>query len=183
MTLIGKKPIRTLEEFKGKRVRGCGEISTEMIKNLGGAPVFLSVGEVYIALQRGTMDGVLTSLGTAFERKFYEVVKYCLLFKDGELNVPPPVLMNLKKLKEIPPELQNFLFQAGKEAQVWAFGQCQKGMEEFLVGMKERGMEIFSLSGEEKKRWSEANRNILVNYLERTGKIGKELVDEIGKVH
>jgi TRAP-type C4-dicarboxylate transport system substrate-binding protein len=182
MTLIGKKPIKTLEEFKGKRVRGYGEISTEMIKNLGGAPVFLSVGEVYIGLQRGTMDGVLTSLGTAYERKFFEVVKYCLLFKDGELNVPPPVLMNLKKFKEMPPELQNFLLQASKEAQVWAFGQCQKGMEEFLVGMKEKGMEIFSLSGEEKKRWSEANRNILVNYMERTGKVGKELVDEIGKV-
>ena len=76
------------------------------------------VGEVYIGLQRGTMDGVLTSLGTAFERKFYEVVKYCLLFNDGELNVPPPVLINLKKLKEIPPELQNLLFQTSKEAQV-----------------------------------------------------------------
>ena len=37
-------------------------------------------------------------------------------------------------------------------------------------------------SGEEKKRWSEANRNILVHYLERTGKVGKEPVDEIGKV-
>jgi hypothetical protein len=43
-------------------------------------------------------------------------------------------------------------------------------------------MEIFSLSGEEKRRWSETNRNILVNYLERTGKVGKELVDEIGQV-
>ena len=112
------------------------------------------VGEVYIGLQRGTMDGVLTSLGTAFERKFYEVVKYCLLFNDGEINVPPPVLINLKKLKEIPPELQNLLFQTSKEAQVWAFGQCQRGMEEFLVGMKEKGMEIFILSAEEKKRWS-----------------------------
>jgi len=50
------------------------------------------------------------------------------------------------------------------------------------VGMKEKGMEIFTLSGEEKKRWSDANRNILVNYLERTGKVGKELVDEIGQV-
>jgi C4-dicarboxylate-binding protein DctP len=140
------------------------------------------VGEVYIGLQRGTMDGVLTSLGTAFVRKFYELVKYCLLFKGGEFNVPPPVLINLKKLKEIPPELQNLLFQTSKEAQVWAFGQCQRGMEEFLVGMKEKGMEIFTLSGEEKKRWSETNRNILVNYLERTGKVGKELVDEIGQV-
>jgi len=181
MTLIGKKPIKTLEDFKGKRVRGYGEISTEMIKNLGGAPVFLSVGEVYIALQRGTMDGVLTSLGTAYERKFYEVVKYCLLFKNGELNVPPPVLMNLKKFRELPPEMQKILIDAGKETQRWAFAQCQKGMEEFLVGMKEKGMDIYYLSDEEKKRWREANQNILANYIDRTGKVGKELVEEISK--
>jgi tripartite ATP-independent transporter DctP family solute receptor len=182
MTLIGKKAIKTLEDFKGKRVRGYGEISTEMIKNLGGAPVFLSVGEVYIALQRGTMDGVLTSLGTAYERKFYEVVKHCLLFKNGELNVPPPVLINLKKFSGLPPEMQKILDEAGKETQGWAFAQCQKGMEEFLVGMKEKGMDIYYLSDQEKKRWAEANQNILAQYIERTGKVGKELVEEISKV-
>ena len=34
--LIGKKPIRILEDFKGKRIRGYGEISTEILKALGG---------------------------------------------------------------------------------------------------------------------------------------------------
>jgi len=182
MTLIGKKPIKTLEDFTGKRIRGYGEISTEMIKNLGGAPIFLSVGEVYMALQRGTMDGVLTSLGTAYERKFYEVVKNLLIFKNGELNVPPPVLINLKKFRGLPPEMQNILSDAGKEAQRWAFAQCQKGMEEFTVGMKEKGMDIYDLSDQERKRWTEANQNILAHYLDRTGKVGKELVDEVSKV-
>ncbi len=78
-----------------------------------------------------------------------------------------PVLMNSKKFKEMPLEFQNSLIEAGKEGQVSAYEQCQKGMEKFLVGMKEKGMEIFSLSGEEKKRWRDANRNILVNYSER----------------
>lgn len=182
MTLIGKKPIKTVEDFKGKRVRGYGEISTEMIKNLGGAPVFLSVSEVYIALQRGTMDGVLTSLGTASERKFYEVVKYCLLFKNGELNVPPPILINLTKYRGLPLEMQKVLYAAGKETQGWASTQCQKGMEEFLAGMKEKGMDIYYLSDQEKKRWTEANQNLLTHYIQRTGKVGKELVEEISKV-
>ncbi len=182
MTLIAKKPIKTLEDFKGKRIRGYGEISTEMINNLGGAAVFLSVGEVYMALQRGTMDGVLTSLGTAYERKFYEVVKNLLLFKDGELNVPPPVLINLKKFNGLPPEMQSTLTAAGKEAQRWAFAQCQKGMEEFTVRMKEKGMDIYNLSDKERQRWTEVNQNILSHYLGRTGKVGKELADEVSKV-
>jgi TRAP-type C4-dicarboxylate transport system substrate-binding protein len=182
MTLIAKKAIKNLEDFKGKRIRGYGEISTEMIKNLGGAPVFLSVNEVYMALQRGTMDGVLTSLGTAYERKFYEVVKHCLLFRNGELNVPPPVLVNLKKFTGLPPEMQKILNDAGKEAQGWAFGQCQKGMEEFLAGMKEKGMDIYYLSDKERKRWEAANQNILAGYLDRTGKMGQSLMEEVGKI-
>jgi TRAP-type C4-dicarboxylate transport system substrate-binding protein len=182
MTLIGKRPVKTLEDFKGKRIRGYGEISTEMIQNLGGAPVFLSVGEVYMALQRGTMDGVLTSLGTAYERKFYEVVKNCMLFRNGELNVPPPVLINLKKFRTLPFDLQKILTDAGKEAQSWAFAHCQKGMDEFTAGMKEKGMNIYYLPDKERKRWAEANQNILTRYIERTGKVGKELVEEIGKV-
>lgn len=84
--LIGKKPIRTLEDFKGKRIRGYGEISSEILKDLGGAPVFLSVGEIYLALQRGTIDGVLTSTCSVYERKFYEVVKYFTLIKVGEFQ-------------------------------------------------------------------------------------------------
>ncbi len=60
--------------------------------------------------------------------------------------------------------------------------QIEKGMEEFLGGMKEKGMDIYYLSDQEKKRWTEANQNILANYIQRTGKVGKELVEEIGKV-
>jgi TRAP-type C4-dicarboxylate transport system substrate-binding protein len=36
MAIIGKKPIRTLEDFEGKRIRGFGEISSEFIRALGG---------------------------------------------------------------------------------------------------------------------------------------------------
>ena len=78
--------------------------------------------------------------------------------------------------------MQNILSDAGKEAQRWAFAQCQKGMEEFTVGMKEKGMDIYDLSDQERKRWTEANQNILAHYLDRTGKVGKELVDEVSKV-
>ena len=180
--LIGKKPIRQLEDFKGKRIRGYGEISTEIMKALGGAPVFLSVGEVYMALQRGTIDGVLTSTCSVYERKFYEVVKYFTLIKIGEIQNSPAVLVNLKKFGGLPPDLQKIMLDTAKDAQDWGLEKALSGTEECIAGLKAKGMEITPLSDSEKKRWAEATRHIMKNYLERTGKPGKDLVEEVSKV-
>jgi len=179
--LIGKKPIKTVEDFKGKRIRGYGEISTEILKALGGAPVFMSIGEVYLALQRGTIDGVLTSTCSVYERKFYEVVKYFTLIRCGEFQNQPAVLVNLKKYQQLPADLQKLLVDTSKDAQDWGLDIALKGTDECLAKLKEGGMEIYYLPEAEKKRWAEATKGITTRYLERTGEKGKALMEAVEK--
>ncbi len=50
-----KKEIKTLEDFKGLKMRMPG-IGGEVIRRLGGAAVRLSGGEIYQALQSGSID-------------------------------------------------------------------------------------------------------------------------------
>ena len=52
-----KKPIKKPEDFKGLKIRGYSELASETIKALGASPVTMGAGEVYMALQRGTIDG------------------------------------------------------------------------------------------------------------------------------
>ena len=179
--LIGKKPIKTVEDFKGKRIRGYGEISTEILKALGGAPVFMSIGEVYLALQRGTIDGVLTSTCSVYERKFYEVVKYFTLIRCGEFQNQPAVLVNLKKYQQLPADLQKLLVDTSKDAQDWGLDIALKGTDECLAKLKEGGMEIYYLPEAEKKKWAEATKGITTRYLERTGEKGKALMEAVEK--
>jgi len=180
--LIGKKPIRTLEEFKGKRIRVFGEISAEFIKSLGGAPLFLSVGEIYMALQRGTIDGVLTSTCSVDERKFWEVAKYFTLIKVGEFQDQPAVLMNLKKYQELPPDLQKLVIDASSEAQAWGLDASLKDTDQCLDNLRKKGMEIYYPTEQEKKRWAEATKEIMANYLMHTGGVGKALIEEVNKL-
>jgi tripartite ATP-independent transporter DctP family solute receptor len=179
--LIGKKPIRTMEDFKGKRIRGYGEISTEILKALGGAPVFMSVGEVYLALQRGTIDGVLTSTCSVYERKFYEVTKYFTLIRCGEIQNQPAVLVNLKKYQQLPADMQKLLVDASKDAQDWGLDIALKGTDDCLAKLKEGGMEIYNLPEQEKNRWAAATKEVTVRYLERTGEKGKALMEAVEK--
>ena len=70
------KPLRTLEDFKGKRIRGPGEMMVESLRALGAAPTVIGSGEVYLALQRNTIDGAISGWTSFYQRKYYEVSKY-----------------------------------------------------------------------------------------------------------
>lgn len=71
-----KRPIKKPADFKGLKLRGYGELPSETIKALGAAPVTMSSSEVYMAIQRGTIDGQTSGTTAMFDRKMFEVTKY-----------------------------------------------------------------------------------------------------------
>ncbi|NGP06610.1 hypothetical protein G6038_14180 [Rhodococcus sp. 14C212] len=54
--------VRTREDWRGLTVRSAGGASDFVVKNLGAAPVHMSSGEVYEAMQRGTIDAGINTL-------------------------------------------------------------------------------------------------------------------------
>ncbi len=58
--LLAKKgrPIRTLADMKGLKVRGTPGMLSELFKAIGASPVFMKVGDVYSALETGVIDAV-----------------------------------------------------------------------------------------------------------------------------
>ena len=55
-----KKPVKTLEDMKGMRIRTPGGHQTSYIKALGAEPIFMPLGDVYLAMETGTIDGIVT---------------------------------------------------------------------------------------------------------------------------
>lgn len=54
------KPVHTLEDLKGLKIRTPGGMQTGYIKSLGAQPVFMPLGDVYLAMETGTIDGLVT---------------------------------------------------------------------------------------------------------------------------
>ncbi|MDD3473993.1 MAG: TRAP transporter substrate-binding protein DctP, partial [Syntrophaceae bacterium] len=54
------KPVKSLEDLKGMKIRSPGGMQTNYIKALGAEPVFMPLGDVYIAMDTGTIDGLVT---------------------------------------------------------------------------------------------------------------------------
>lgn len=74
--LFCRKPISTLADLKGLKVRTNGPSAADLVKALGGQPVSLAFGEVYTALERGTVDCGITGSGSGNSVKWPEVTTH-----------------------------------------------------------------------------------------------------------
>jgi TRAP-type C4-dicarboxylate transport system substrate-binding protein len=74
--LFCRKPIATLADLKGLKVRTNGPSAADLVKALGGQPVSLAFGEVYTALERGTVDCGITGSGSGNSVKWPEVTTH-----------------------------------------------------------------------------------------------------------
>jgi tripartite ATP-independent transporter DctP family solute receptor len=172
--LATKFPLRKLENIKGKRMRGYGETSVKYLGLLGSIPTFLGGGEMYMALQRGIIDGVYSGTTSFYDRKIYEVTKYVCI---GPHNFSPfLVLINLEKWNQLPADVQKAMIEVAPTAQEWGRKECEKKDIECLELLKQKGMEVNVLSPEEKKRWREASKGIIDIFLKRAGNPGEKLL-------
>lgn len=75
--LWAKRPIKTLADFKGLKVRASGDVA-KIFGVIGGGVVSLPHEESFTALQLGTIDGYATPIGHYRDLKHYEVCKYLM---------------------------------------------------------------------------------------------------------
>ena len=74
--LFCRKPITGIADLKGLKVRTNGPSAADLVKAFGGQPVSLAFGEVYTALERGTVDCGITGSGSGNGVKWPEVTTH-----------------------------------------------------------------------------------------------------------
>jgi TRAP-type C4-dicarboxylate transport system substrate-binding protein len=104
-----------LNDLSGLKIRVTGKVNSEMVKRLGGAPVSLPAENMYDGLQRGAIDGLITSWSAFAPYHLAEVSSYHIL---APLGVAPAMFfMAKKKYESLPPQLRAALDANGGEAQ------------------------------------------------------------------
>jgi tripartite ATP-independent transporter DctP family solute receptor len=89
----GSKAINTVDDMKGFKLR-IPEVDTfrAMAEAWGARPTPLNIGELYLALSQGAVDGQENPLPTIQSNKFYEVQKYLVL--TGHIITPRLIAIN-----------------------------------------------------------------------------------------
>jgi TRAP-type C4-dicarboxylate transport system substrate-binding protein len=101
------RPIRSLDDFKGLRLRAPTE-NNDVLKALGTDPVNMPMGEVYSALAKGIIDGVVAPADTIKSLHFNEVAGSFSSIRFSRGAYPARAISD-KAFRRLPPDLQNLL--------------------------------------------------------------------------
>ena len=170
-----KLPLTKPEDFKGLKLRGYGELPSETIKALGAAPVSMGAGEVYMALQRGTIDGQTSGTTAMFDRKMYEVTKYLTMTNHAFPEFVTTV--NLKAWNKLSADQKKIIEEAAKEVQTAIRAEVKNEEDKALKGLKDKGMQVHVIPAGELAAWQKATESVQTLFIKRTGEAGKQLVD------
>lgn len=102
--LTRDRPIRSLADFKGLRLRAQTD-AVDILKQLGADPVNMPMGEVYSALAKGVIDGVVAPADTIRSLHFAEVAKHFTTIRVSR-GAYPARAMSDRAWKRLPPDLQ-----------------------------------------------------------------------------
>jgi len=106
------KPMRTPADMKGLRLRTAGPAEIKTCEAFGAGAVAMPSAEAYMALQRGTVDGVYCYAGTVGARKLDELVKYVNMATFGAYGHEP--YFRLDYWNKLPKDVKDILLKEFK---------------------------------------------------------------------
>jgi TRAP-type transport system periplasmic protein len=148
-----KKPVRKLEDLKGLRLRCPGGYIVRMVEALGAVPVVMPMNEIYDALSKGVVDGIVATPDALKYFKFGEVVDYTTNNYVTAYESTGFFGMNKNKWNSLPPDIQKIVTQVSEEysgqfAKLWD-SMDQEGIKESVA----KKHTFINLSKEEEERW------------------------------
>jgi len=172
-----KRALKSPSDFEGLKIRSIGDIPSELIKAYGASPVFMGGGEVYMALQRDTVDGATSGTTAMLQRKYDEVTKYLTINNYAYLEFL--LAVNKDYWDGLPEKTQALIEETAAETELWIRAQAEKEDTESAKELEEKGMEVYVVPEEELPEWIDAASPVREAFTKNSGELGKELLEMI----
>ncbi|MGY4688623.1 DctP family TRAP transporter solute-binding subunit [Salibacterium sp. K-3] len=169
------RPIESAEDFEGLTLRTMeNDMHIDAFEELGANPTPMAFGELFTAMQQGTVDGQENPIATIYLESFYEVQDY---YTDTHHVYSPFVFMMSKQFYDsLPDDYQTIVKEAAVEAGEYQREQNRKANEEMLADLEEEGMEITKLSDEARQEMADIVQPVIDEYSKQ---LGEDFVDEV----
>jgi len=159
----GHKPINSIADYKGLKIRMSGRTQGKILKDIGAAQTMLAGGEIYQALEKGVIDaGEFCSPSIDWGMGFQEVTEY---WASPGWHQPASllgVMINKKAWDKLPDHLKAALKTAAMANYAWSFSFFEYGSIEGTKNFLDKGIKITRLSDKDLAKLQEiANKHTL----------------------
>ncbi|MDD5833200.1 MAG: TRAP transporter substrate-binding protein [Clostridiales bacterium] len=157
------RPINTMEDLSGIKMRIVpSTLLTDVAAEIKMDVTPVAYGEIYSALQSKVIDGEEINLISIVSNSHDEVLKYVSLI--GFYSFPSALTFNLDWYNSLSAEDQALIEECSAEAMDYAMDKCEQIDKDSLAACEERGLEINTISEEEKQRFIDACQPVYDKY-------------------
>jgi tripartite ATP-independent transporter DctP family solute receptor len=174
-----KKEISKPEHFKGLKIRTNNDIGAKLLQSFGASPTFMSGSEVYLALERGTVDGAHTGLSSIIERKMFAAMKHVTI--DNHNAIPYFIVMRKAVFEKLTPDQQKIVKDTFTEIAQWVRKEQEADDANGVKVLRSNGVQVTELSSADIKVWKAAAEPAREFWLGKTGADGAELLKILEK--
>jgi TRAP-type C4-dicarboxylate transport system substrate-binding protein len=177
--------VKTMEDFKGLRVRAPTRQSTKMTEALGATPVPMPLPQAADGLAKGVIDGAIIPWEVVPAMKFQEITKFHTEMPAGAPQISNNVFilaMNQARYDSLPPELKKIIdANSGAEPSAWVGRIFAEDAAPGRKSAEVRNNNFYTLPAAEWMRWEKATAGVAeewVKDMNAKGLDGKRLLEE-----
>ena len=161
--IVTRRPLRTLADMTGMKIRVPGSaLLIEELKQMGAAPIAMSLGEVLPAFQNGTIDGVYAGTTIFTALKYYDISKNMTLLPRSFLVMLGIINSDfLSTLGPLAGTVLDAARQVDTESQAWAAQDVANAEKLWQAN----GGQVFTLSDADAKQYLDVAVPAAVKFL------------------
>lgn len=170
------RPITVPDDLKGIKIRTMeNQMHMAAFQIMGADPTPMAMGDVFTALQQGTIDAEENPVPIVATNKFQEVQKYISM--TGHIFSPTPVFIAKDYYEALPEEYQTAIQEAATEAAPYQREQID---EQNVSGLEELTNDGMEANEPDKAPFQEATAPIYDQYIkEGTGCVSPEIYQKV----
>lgn len=172
---FSNKPLKTLEDFRGLKIRTHNPEAAAMLTAIGAQPAQIAAGEMTAALQRGVIDALATEYGSALSLGVQDAASYAAVW-DFSVNTAWTLVINEDAWAKIPEDLQVQITEGATAFQEARFEAYEGERAAIRDAMTEAGVEFVDVAPEEQERAfsDEYMEGIYEGWYERAQTVGAD---------
>lgn len=177
----GKKPLATLDDFKGTKIRGLNPLTDKALSAIGAATSAMPGSEVYQALQSGVLDAGLTDVSAAYSRKYYEIQKFGTVAP--YFSVYFHLYANPAWWNGLTPAQRAAIEAAAAKAEIDAIPLTEKTAEDAVAQLRAKGMTLHLQTPAESVQWKAAmQKPVIDEFMKTAPEGGAKIVELLNKL-
>lgn len=144
------RPVRRLQDLRGLRLRTQRDM-VNVVRAYGADPVDMPMADVYSAMAKGIIDGVIAPADALSSMHLAEVSNYYTRL-DLPRGAYPARAIARERLAQLPRDVQRLLLESGPQWESFIALQVNRGLDQGLAKAREGNVQLLRLAAQDDAR-------------------------------